>query len=237
MRQVVFDTETTGFYPLAGDRVIEVAGIELVNLLPTGVEFRRMVDPERDIPADSTKVHGYTSLDVEGKPKFAEVAEEMLAFFGDAQLVAHNANFDFDFLDAELARCGRPALDRGRMVDTLALAKQRFPGMPNSLDALCRRFDIDLSERATHSAILDVKLLAAVYLELMGGRQTGLALTATAGAAPIAAIAGLEGARTPRLISVSAAEAEAHAAFLKKLKEPLWLTDQFARHLVEPAQG
>jgi DNA polymerase-3 subunit epsilon len=237
MRQVVFDTETTGVHPLGGDRVIEVAAVELVNLLPTGSEFRCLIDPERDIPADSTKIHGYTSVDVEGKPRFAEVAEEMLAFFGDAPLLAHNANFDFDFLDAELARCGRPPLDRARMVDTLALARQRFPGMPNSLDALCRRFDIDLSERTKHSAILDVKLLAAVYLELMGGRQTGLALTAVAGAAPIAAIRGLEGARTPRLVTVSEAEAEAHAAFVKKLKEPLWLADQLAGHVVEPAQG
>ena len=227
MRHIVFDTETTGLEPLGGDRVIEVAAIELVNLLPSGVEMRWMLDPERDIPADSTRIHGYTSVDVEGQPKFPEIADAFLSFIGDAPLVAHNANFDFDFLDAELQRCGRAKLDRGRMVDTLALAKKRFPGMPNSLDALCRRFDIDLSERTRHSAIVDVRLLAEVFLELMGGRQTGLALTTTAGAAPIAAIAGLEGERTVRPVLVSEAEAAAHAAFLKKLKEPLWLQAPF----------
>jgi len=222
-RQVVFDTETTGLDPLTGDRVLEVAAIELINLLPTGEQVRWLIDPERDIPAESSRIHGFTSRDVEGAPKFAEIADGLLAFFGDSPLVAHNAPFDFGFLDAELFRCGRPALVRARMIDTLALAKQRFPGLPNSLDALCRRYDIDLSERTTHNALLDVRLLAKVYLELKGGRQTGLMLTSAGGAAPIAAIAGLQGARTPRLMTVTAEEAEAHAAFLKKLKDPLWL--------------
>lgn len=227
-RQIVLDTETTGFDPLTGDRVIEVAAIELFNLMPTGKEFRRLIDPERDIPADSTRVHGITNADVVGMPKFADIIEDLLGFLGEADIIAHNAPFDFGFIDAELFRCGRPALDRARMIDSLVLAKKRFPGMPNSLDALCRRFDIDLSARTTHNALLDVQLLAQVYLELMGGRQTGLALTATAGAAPIAEIAGLQGARTVRLISVSEEAAAAHAAFLKKLKEPLWLQPPFA---------
>ncbi len=225
-RQIVLDTETTGFDPLTGDRVLEVAAIEIFNLMPTGQEFRRLIDPERDIPADSSKVHGFTSFDVQGQPKFADIAADLLAFIGDAPIIAHNAPFDFGFLDAEFFRCGRPPLDRARMIDSLVLAKKRFPGMPNSLDALCRRFDIDLSQRTTHNALLDVQLLAQVYLELMGGRQTGLALTATAGVAPIAEIAGLQGARTPRLISVSDEEAAAHAAFLKKLKDPLWLAEK-----------
>ncbi len=222
-RQIVLDTETTGFDPLTGDRVIEVAAIELFNLMPTGKEFRRLIDPERDIPADSTRVHGITNADVVGMPKFVDIIDDLLGFLGDADIIAHNAPFDFGFIDAELFRCGRPSLDRGRMIDSLVLAKKRFPGMPNSLDALCRRFDIDLSARTTHNALLDVQLLGQVYLELMGGRQTGLALTANAGAAPIAEIAGLQGARTVRLVQVSEAEAAAHAAFLKKLKEPLWL--------------
>jgi DNA polymerase III subunit epsilon len=232
-RAIVLDTETTGLDPLTGDRVIEIAAIELVNLLPTGREIRWLLDPERDIPAESTRVHGFTNADVTGQPKFAEIVDDFLAFLGEAQIIAHNAPFDFGFLDAELRRCGRPALDRAKMLDSLALAKQRFPGLPNSLDALCRRFDIDLSQRTTHNALLDVKLLAQVYLELMGGRQTGLALTSSAGAAPIAAIAGLAGERTPRLIAVSEEEAAAHAAFLKKLKDPLWLQPPFA----EPAAG
>jgi DNA polymerase-3 subunit epsilon len=226
-RAVVLDTETTGLDPLTGDRVIEVAAVELINLMPTGREVRWLVDPERDIPADSSRIHGFTNADVVGAPKFPDIARAMLAFLGDAEIVAHNAPFDFGFLDAELFRCGLPPLPRNRMVDSLMLAKKRFPGMPNSLDALCRRFDIDLSQRTTHNALLDVKLLAQVYLELMGGRQTGLALTATAGVAPIAEIAGLQGARTVRLVEVRAADAAAHAAFVKKLKEPLWLQPPF----------
>lgn len=226
-RQVVLDTETTGFDPLTGDRVLEVAAIEIVNLLPTGREVRWLIDPERDIPAESSRVHGFTSKDVEGCPKFADIAEPLLAFLQDSPIVAHNAPFDFGFLDAEFLRCGHPALDRARMVDSLVLAKQRFPGLPNSLDALCRRFDIDLSQRTTHNALLDVKLLAQVYLELMGGRQTGLQLVSSAGGAPMAAIAGLQGSRTARLVGVSEAERAAHAAFLKKVKEPLWLQPPF----------
>lgn len=237
MRHVVLDTETTGLDPLTGDRVLEVAAIELINLLPTDRHIRWLIDPERDIPAESSRVHGFTSKDVEGAPKFAHIVDEMLAFLGDSPIVAHNAPFDFGFLDAELHRCGRPPLDRSRMVDSLALAKQRFPGMPNSLDALCRRFDIDLSQRTTHNALLDVKLLGQVFLELMGGRQTGLALTSSSGAAPIAAIAGLEGARTVRLVGVTAEEEAAHAAFLKKLKEPLWLQPPFVAPAAETATG
>lgn len=224
-RQIVLDTETTGLDPLTGDRVIEVAAVELFNLMPTGREVRWLVDPERDIPADSSRIHGFTNSDVVGQPKFPAIAGALLEFLGDAKIIAHNAPFDFGFLDAELFRCGRSALGRARMIDSLMLAKKRFPGMPNSLDALCRRFDIDLSQRTTHNALLDVKLLAQVYLELMGGRQTGLALTAIAGTAPIAAIAGLQGERTPRLIAVNDEAALAHGAFLKKLKNPLWLVE------------
>jgi DNA polymerase-3 subunit epsilon len=170
-RSVLFDTETTGLEPLAGDRVIEVAALELVNDLPTGRHFHKLIDPERDIPEEATRVHGFSRAHLLGKPLFAAVVDELLAFFGDDPLVAHNAPFDFGFLNAELARLRRPSLHPGRMVDTLALAKARFPGMPNSLDALCRRFDIDLSERTTHNALLDCRLLAEVYVELTGGRR------------------------------------------------------------------
>ncbi len=176
MRQIILDTETTGLDPQQGDRVIEIAAIELVNLLPTGATFHTLLDPERDVPADATRVHGFTNAHLEGKPKFADVAADFLAFLGTDEIIAHNAGFDFGFLDAELKRCGQAALDHARMVDTLTLARERFPGMPNSLDALCRRFDIDLSQRTSHNALLDVRLLAQVYLELKGGRQPGLVL-------------------------------------------------------------
>jgi DNA polymerase-3 subunit epsilon len=216
----LFDTETTGLDPLTGDRVIEIAAIELMNDLATGREFHAIVDPERDIPMESTRVHGMSNAHVEGKPKFGEIADAMLEFFGDDPLVAHNAPFDFGFLDAELARIKRPGLARSRMIDTLVLAKQKFPGMPNSLDALCRRFEIDLSARTTHNALLDCRLLAAVYVELTGGRQRGLVLETEQGLA----FARYEraGTRVPRPIVVSEEALAAHAEFLKKIKDPIW---------------
>jgi DNA polymerase-3 subunit epsilon len=219
-RAVLFDTETTGLDPLTGDRVIEIAAIELMNDLPTGEKYHVLLDPERDIPMESTRVHGITNAHVEGKPKFAAIAEEFLKFIGDAPLVAHNAAFDFGFIDAELARIKRPALDRGRMIDTLVLAKKRFPGMPNSLDALCRRFEIDLSARTTHNALLDCKLLAEVYVELTGGRQRGLVLETEQGLA--FAQSEREAGRTPRPIVVAEDMLAAHAAFVGRLKEPVW---------------
>lgn len=219
-RSVLFDTETTGFDPKTGDRVIEIAAIELDNDLPTEKQFYALLDPERDIPADSTRVHGITSAQVEGKPKFAEIADDMLKFFGDAPLIAHNAPFDFAFISAELERIGRPPLDKSLMIDTLVLAKQRFPGMPNSLDALCRRFDIDLSARTTHNALLDCKLLAEVYVELTGGRQRGLTLEQEA----TLSFAQYEPPpqRTPRLITLSDEQSAAHKAFIAQIKNPIW---------------
>ena len=219
-RSVLFDTETTGFDPLTGDRVIEIAAIELINDLPTDNQYHVLLDPERDIPADSTKVHGITNAHVEGKPKFADIVDSMLEFFGDAPLVAHNAPFDFNFIDAELARVQRPSLGRSRMIDTLVLAKTRFPGMPNSLDALCRRFDIDLSARTTHNALLDCKLLADVYVELTGGRQRGLVLETVQGLS-FAQYERTE-PRTPTPIIVDEASLAAHAAFVARLKDPVW---------------
>jgi len=225
MRAVVLDTETTGLDPAAGDRIIEIAAIEIVNLVPTGRQFHRLIDPERDIPSEATRVHGFTAEMLAGKPRFAEIIPDLLAFLREDPIIAHNAPFDFAFLDAEFARAGLPPLDRGRMVDTLEIAKRRYPGLPNSLDALCRRFGIDLSERTTHNALLDVRLLAEVHLELMGGRQPGLGLAAGPVAmAEVAAAAPL--ARTPRRIVVPPEQAAAHEAFLRaKVKDALWLKE------------
>ena len=228
MRQIVLDTETTGLDPLNGDRVIEVAAVELFNLLPTGEAFHTLLDPERDIPADASRIHGFTNGDVAGKPKFAEIADRFLAFLGDADIIAHNAPFDFGFLDAELFRCKRPALDRTRMIDSLAMAKSRYPGMPNNLDALCRRLGVDNSMRGSHNAILDCQLLAQVYLELMGGKQPGLELAAKA--KPRLVSLEVEAvARDALLITPGAEMLASHEVFVKaKFKEAIWLKPPLA---------
>ena len=221
-RAVLFDTETTGLDPATGDRVIEIAALELINDLPTGEYFHTLIDPERDIPEDAARIHGFRDADVAGKPRFAEIAADMVAFFGESRLIAHNAPFDFRFLDAELTRAGLPRLVSERMVDTLVLAKTRFPGMPNSLDALCRRFSIDLSRRTTHNALLDCKLLAEVYVELTGGRQRGLGLAAESSTAPVA-VYERSGPRTGRLVVPSEADLAAHAVMVGRLKDAVWL--------------
>lgn len=222
-RAVLFDTETTGLDPMTGDRVIEVALLELHRDLPTGQRLHLLVDPERDIPDDATRVHGMTRSDLRGKPRFAEVADQILAFIGTDPLVAHNAPFDFGFLDMEFGRLGHPPLARERMICTLALAKARFPGLPNSLDALCRRFGIDLSDRVLHNALLDCRLLADVYVELTGGRQRGLSL-ATDGDGGMPAVSyRLTGAWAPRAIVPDAAALARHDAFVARLKAPVWL--------------
>ena len=224
-RALILDTETTGLDPAAGDRVLEVAAIEVVNLMPTGRSFHRLVNPERDVPPEASKVHGFTAAMLAGKPLFPAILPALLDFLGDDPVIAHNAPFDFGFLDAEFDRAGAPRIDRARMVDTLALAKKRFPGLPNSLDALCRRFAIDLSARTTHNALLDVQLLGQVYLELMGGKQPGLALATSIGGGGGPVVAGGPAApRTPRPIQPAPEELERHAAFLSKLKDPVWAT-------------
>ena len=222
IRSVLFDTETTGLDPLNGDRVIEVAALELINDLPTGKHFHVLLDPQRDVPAEASRVHGFTNSDLEGKPLFAEIAGQLVDFFADSKLIAHNAAFDFAFLDTEFRRAGLPVLARDRMIDSLALAKTRFPGMPSSLDALCRRFSIDLSARTTHNALLDCKLLAEVYVELTGGRQRGLSLAAHDARGPVA-IYLHTGPRTPHPMVPSEAELAAHAVFLTRIKQPVWL--------------
>ena len=226
-RSVLFDTETTGIDPLTGDRVIEIAALELIRDLPSGKSFHRVVDPERDVPEGATRVHGFTRGDLIGKPRFADIVDDLLAFLGDDPLVAHNAAFDFGFLNAEFARLRLPSLHPGRMVDTLALARTKFPGLPNSLDALCRRFDIDLSERSTHNAVLDCKLLAQVYIELTGGRQRGLLLAAE-GQASTQFVYTRSATRVALTIEVTPEQAAAHAVFVGKLKDPLWGKEESA---------
>ncbi|WP_043832525.1 DNA polymerase III subunit epsilon [Muricoccus aerilatus] len=223
-RALILDTETTGLDPATGDRVLEVAAIEVVNLMPTGRSFHRLINPERDVPPEATKVHSFTAAMLADKPLFAEILPELLDFLGDDPVIAHNAPFDFNFLDHEFDRCGTPRIDRSRMVDTLVMAKKRFPGLPNSLDALCRRFGIDLSARTTHNALLDVQLLGQVYLELMGGKQPGLELATSIGARSGLIATSGPTIRTPRPIVPSAEDLERHAAFVAKLKEPVWAT-------------
>lgn len=220
-RSILFDTETTGLDPATGDRVIEIAALELVGDLPTGRNFHTLIDPERDVPEEASRVHGFTRADLEGKPKFAEIADDFLAFVGDDPLIAHNARFDFGFMNAELKRAGKKTLGLDRMVDTLDMARERFPGMPNSLDALCRRFGVDLSARTTHNALLDCKLLADVYVELMGGRQHGLGLMAEDGKLPSVMYEGPVNRKAVR-VQPTAEELAAHAAFVAGLKEPIW---------------
>ncbi len=228
-RSILFDTETTGLDPLTGDRVIEIACLELERDLPTGQVFHVLIDPERDIPAEATRVHGLTRADLVGKPRFADVADDLLAFIGDDPMVAHNAPFDFGFVDAELGRLGLPRLGGHRMIDTLALAKARFPGLPNSLDALCRRFGIDLSERTSHNALLDCRLLAEVYVELTGGRQRGLLLAEEAdGQVPSVVYVASAGPRTIRLLVPSGDALARHAVFVARLKDPVWSAGQTA---------
>ncbi len=220
-RSVLFDTETTGLEPHLGHRVVEIAALELINDLPTGKQFHALIDPERDVPDDAVRVHGFTNAHLAGKPRFADIAEAMLTFFGSGPLIAHNAPFDFGFVDAELSRLGLPRLDPARMIDTLALARNRFPGMPNTLDALCRRFGIDLSERTKHNALLDCRLTANIFVELTGGRQRGLSLAAETVVVP-AAVYRETGSRTPRSVKPTVEERAAHRAMIERLNDPVW---------------
>lgn len=219
MREIALDTETTGLDPAAGHRVIEIGCVELHNHVATGETFHAYINPERPVPAEAFAVHGLSDAFLADKPRFAEVAAAMLKFLGDARLVIHNAAFDLGFLNAELARLQLPALAAERATDTVRLAREKFPGAPANLDALCRRFEIDLSDRSLHGALKDAQLLARVYLQLRGGREPTLALVANRSKARKAP----PPERTARLIEPTAAEQAAHAAMLEKLKKPLWL--------------
>ncbi len=227
-REIVLDTETTGLDPRHGHRLIEVACVELHNFLPTGRNFHCYVDPERDIDPDAERVHGISRAFLTGKPVFAHesVGRAFLDFVSDAALIAHNAPFDRGFLNHELDRAGHPVLPEHRWIDTLMLAQKRFPGMHNSLDALCKRFRISLAEREKHGALVDAMLLAEVYLELRGGREARLDLSAAIANGVAQAVAqAVHGPRPRRLASrITEAEAEAHQAFvLNELKGAVWL--------------
>jgi len=225
MREIVFDTETTGLSPAGGDRMVEIGCVEMFNRVETGRHFHAYFNPERDMPFEAEAVHGLTNLFLSDKPRFAERADELLGFIEDSPLVAHNAGFDFGFLNHELERCGRMTVGMHRMVDTLTLARSRHPGAKHSLDALCMRFGIDRSHRVKHGALLDAQLLAQVYVELTGGRQIGLGLVAEAGGVSVAQSAGRVVVREPRPARphfAAAEELERHRAFIARLVNPLW---------------
>jgi len=225
MREIVFDTETTGLDPQNGDRMVEIGCIEMINRVPTGRTFHAYFNPGRTMPAGAEAVHGLSDAFLSDKPSFHEKAEELIEFLGDAMLVAHNAGFDFGFLNMELGQCMRDPVCRSRMVDTVALAKTRHPGAKLSLDALCTRYGIDRSHRVKHGALLDAELLAQLYVELTGGRQIGLGLVASAlndaGARVI--VTRERTYREPRPHAASEGELARHAAFLATLADPIWV--------------
>lgn len=231
MREIVFDTETTGLDPRSGDRLVEIGCIEMVNRVPTGSVFHCYFNPERDMPAEAEAVHGLSITFLSDKPKFAEKTSELLDFIADSPLVAHNAGFDFGFINNELEMCGLEPVSRDRMVDTVAIARRKHPGAKLSLDALCSRYGIDRSHRTKHGALLDAELLAQLYVELMGGRQIGLELAADV-AARAEAVALREAVtvtsnvtrvfRSPRPHAASAEELARHDAFMAGFSEPIW---------------
>ncbi len=228
-REIVLDTETTGFDPNTGDRLIEVGCIEIDDLLPTGRTFHRFVNPERLIPPDAIRVHGITDDKVKDAPKFKDIIEDLMAFIGDAPLIAHNANFDRAFIDFELRNSGAPITGEARWIDTLKLAQARFPGMTNTLDALCKRFKISLAERTLHGALIDARLLAEVYLELKGGKERVLDLSGqkqnSAGSRSTTTGAGRPQRPVALELRSSDAERERHRQFLAAtLKDcSLWM--------------
>lgn len=221
MREIIFDTETTGLSPADGHRLVEIGCVELVNRIETGRTFHVYINPERPMPAEAEAIHGLSAIFLADKPCFKEVVDDFLAFIDGAPLVAHNAMFDMGFINAELKRCGKPPIFAERATDTLAIARTKFPGAKHSLDALCQRFDIDRSMRVHHGALLDAQLLAQVYVELTGGRQIGFDLMEEAVATAVAAAA--REYRAPRVFRASESELERHAAFIAKLKDPVWL--------------
>jgi DNA polymerase III subunit epsilon len=233
MREIVFDTETTGLSPANGDKLVEIGCIEMVNRVETGKTFHTFLNPERPMDPAAFAVHGLSDSFLSDKPLFEDVVEDFLDFIDDSPLVAHNASFDFSFINAELASCGRLKVSQTRMVDTLVLARTKFPGAKHSLDALCTRFGIDRSHRILHGALLDAQLLAQVYIELTGGRQIGLGLDPVA--RPTMDFSDQLGhgpdrprsaPRPARVFAASTDELERHRAFIAKLVDPLWTIDE-----------
>lgn len=219
MREIVVDTETTGLDPAAGHRIVEIGCVELLNHLPTGRTFQCYLNPERGVPNDAFGVHGLSAAFLADKPRFAEIVEALFQFLADSPLVIHNAAFDLGFLNAELRRLGRDEIASERTIDTVGLARRKYPGAPASLDALCRRYQIDLSDRVIHGALKDAKLLARVYLKLRGGRQPGLLLAS----ASTRRLPGIEPATwVGKLVHPSADEQVAHRAFVDAIPNALW---------------
>lgn len=229
-REIIFDTETTGLDPKTGDRMVEIGCIEMTGRVETGRTFQAYFNPDRDMPPEAERVHGLSAAFLATKPRFAELADELLEFLGDAPLVAHNASFDFGFLNNELQLVGRSPISLDRMVDTVAIARKRHPGSKLSLDALCTRYGIDRSHRVKHGALLDAELLAQVYVELNGGRQIGLGLidsdsapaTTTTTNAPWHRPAGDKPRRDPRPHVASPEELERHSAFIAGIDNAIW---------------
>jgi DNA polymerase-3 subunit epsilon len=225
MREIVFDTETTGLDPAGGDRIVEIGCVEMINRAETGRHFHAYFNPGRSMPPGAEAVHGLSDIFLSDKPSFKERVQELLDFIEDSPLVAHNASFDFGFLNYELGLCGHPIVCMSRMVDTLTLARSRHPGAKHSLDALCTRFGVDRSRRVKHGALLDAQLLAQVYIELTGGRQIGLGLvddTEDTGLVPAAGTVTVREHRIPRPHFAQIEELERHRAFISKLVNPLW---------------
>lgn len=226
MREIIFDTETTGLDPHTGDRMVEIGCIEMVNRVPTGRTFHEYFNPDRDMPLEAERVHGLSAGFLSDKPRFMEKVEALLEFIGDDPLVAHNAQFDFGFLNFELAQCGHGPIGDHRMVDTLVLARRRHPGAKHSLDALCSRYGVDRSHRTLHGALLDAELLAQVYVELTGGRQIGLQLAVdnTSGDRTVQTrfVPKTGEYRAPRAHAASVEEIARHKAFVETLESPLW---------------
>ena len=224
MRDIVLDPETTGLDPSTGDRIVEIACVEIVNTVPTGEFFHIYIDPKRDMPDEAFRIHGLSSEFLTGKPLFEHVADDFLNFIGDAPLVIHNAEFDMRFINAELQRCDRQPIPMTRVIDTLALARRKHPGAPASLDALCARYRIDNSRRTKHGALLDSELLAEVYVELAGGRQAALVLASEIKIVEQATIITVEPRSEPIGPLIEVTEENAHRAFIGKMGEKaLWL--------------
>ena len=225
MREIVFDTETTGLNPATGDRMVEIGCIEMINRVETGRTFHAYFNPLRPMPSEAEAIHGLTNQFLSSQPLFEERVEELIDFIADSPLVAHNASFDFGFLNHELKLCGRPLVCTSRMVDTLVLARAKHPGAKHSLDALCTRFGVDRSLRVKHGALLDAQLLAQVYVELTGGRQIGLGLVADTDVGDVNVTGRTVTVREPRVPRphfASAEELERHRAFIAQMASPLW---------------
>jgi DNA polymerase III subunit epsilon len=228
MREIIFDTETTGFDPLTGDRMVEIGCIEMIGRVITGPTFHCYFNPNRAMPAAAEQVHGLSDTFLSDKPQFSDKADELLAFLADSPLVAHNASFDFGFLNMELEKCGRPRIDMSRMIDTIAIGRARHPGGKMSLDALCSRYGIDRSHRTKHGALLDAELLAQLYIELTGGKQIGLELAAEATAQEQSDAQSQRlrivdrPFREPRVFKPSDMELERHRDFVATIKDAIW---------------